>query len=392
MGLDIFDVVGLDIFGGTLASAEAIDVLASGDLDDYFQFSVTSDRPLFTAIGNYLVLGKDATTGHSLDADDVLFGEDIEVDGMAWLDGGLTLGGAVACSDQAFTGVGDMTFTDGSILQTGTAVDDLFQIKAYKTDATAARVTLLEFINDATLPFFTVGAETAYKLKFDPAVAGIYFGDSSDSWDILLRLEDTNILTLRNSADSGDRSLRLKAAYIQEDIFFTKDGGLLQGPGTNAYSTIITAKITDGAQAEVARFIGAADPYFSMGGSQEHKFYNSGIAELGAEVGFGAAGSLTIATGAIAVTKVYHTIVVENGTGSGADQLDTATGGAEGRILIIKPATSGANDQVTVADGTGANTFILAGDANFVMDHIDDRLMCIHNGTEWVEISRSSNS
>jgi len=112
---------------------------------------------------------------------------------------------------------------------------------------------------------------------------------------------------------------------------------------------------------------------------------------VGGAMQYGAAGSVTIATGAIAVTKTYHTIVVEGGTGVGADQLDTATGGAEGDILILKAATTGANDQVTIADGTGADTFILAGAANFVMDTIDDRIMLIHNGTEWVEISRSDN-
>ena len=107
---------------------------------------------------------------------------------------------------------------------------------------------------------------------------------------------------------------------------------------------------------------------------------------------YGSAGSLTIATGVIAITKSYHTLVVEGGAGSGADQVDTATGGAEGDMLILKTTTSGVNDTVTIADGTGADTFILAGGANFVMDHIDDRLVLLHNGTEWVELSRSANS
>ncbi len=112
----------------------------------------------------------------------------------------------------------------------------------------------------------------------------------------------------------------------------------------------------------------------------------------GHKLKYGAAGSLTIATGAITVTGTYHTLVVQGGTGTGADQLDSAAGGSEGDILILKTATSGVNDTVTVADGAGAGTFILAGGANFVMDTVDDRIMFIHNGTEWVEISRSSNS
>ena len=107
---------------------------------------------------------------------------------------------------------------------------------------------------------------------------------------------------------------------------------------------------------------------------------------------YGAEADLTIANGAVAVTQTYHSIIVENGTGSGNDQLDTATGGSEGDILILKANTSGGADTVTVANGTGADTFILAAGANFVLDHIDDRLMLIHNGTEWCELSRSSNS
>ena len=107
---------------------------------------------------------------------------------------------------------------------------------------------------------------------------------------------------------------------------------------------------------------------------------------------YGAASSLTIATGVVAVTKTRHKIVVQGGTGGGNDQLDTATGGSDGDVLILQSATSGGSDTVTVADGTGADTFILAGNANFVMDSVDDRLTLLHNGTEWVETSRSANS
>ncbi len=99
---------------------------------------------------------------------------------------------------------------------------------------------------------------------------------------------------------------------------------------------------------------------------------------------------LTIAAGVVAKTKTYHTITVQGGAGSGNDDLVTCTGGAEGEILILKPTTTGGADTVTVKDGTGADTFILAGD--FAMDHVDDRIMLIHNGTEWVELSRSTNS
>lgn len=110
------------------------------------------------------------------------------------------------------------------------------------------------------------------------------------------------------------------------------------------------------------------------------------------KLGYGAEVDLTIASGVVAVTQSYHSIVVEGGVGNGADALTGATGGSEGDILILKCNTTGANDQVTVTDGTGANTFICAGGADFLLDHVDDRIMFVHNGTEWVEMFRSSNS
>jgi len=91
MSVEVFKQ-GLELFADAWQAPGSIDLKTTGDLDDYITLSTTSNRPLISGTGNYLVLGKDAATGHSLDADDVLFGEDIEVDGMAWLDGGVTLG------------------------------------------------------------------------------------------------------------------------------------------------------------------------------------------------------------------------------------------------------------------------------------------------------------
>ena len=105
-----------------------------------------------------------------------------------------------------------------------------------------------------------------------------------------------------------------------------------------------------------------------------------------------AAVELTISAGVVAKTKAYHTITVDGGTGSGADDLDTCTGGDEGDILILQATTTGANDTVTVKNSTGADTFIMAGGADFALAHVDDRIIFIHNGTEWVELSRSDNS
>lgn len=109
----------------------------------------------------------------------------------------------------------------------------------------------------------------------------------------------------------------------------------------------------------------------------------------------GTVSDLTIsAGGAVAVTGDWHRIIPNGGAGSANDDLSTATGGVACQELTLSPKTTaaGGNDQITVKDGTGADTFILAGGADFVMDHVDDRIRLKHNGTEWVEISRSSNS
>ncbi len=172
-------------------------------------------------------------------------------------------------------------------------------------------------------------------------------------------------------------------------IYWGQATGYIQARDINGSSVIIQARDTDAGLVEVARFQGAVDPYFSMGGSQEFKFYESGRAELKGIVSTGAEADLTIATGVVVVTQTYHSIITQGGAD---DILGRANGGSNGDILILKSNLSGTDGIVTVQNGTGANAFILAGGADFLLDHIDDRIMLIHNGTEWVELSRSSNS
>lgn len=121
-------------------------------------------------------------------------------------------------------------------------------------------------------------------------------------------------------------------------------------------------------------------------------FVDAGRSRFDGFINHGPIRSSQISIGTISVVGSYYEIVVEGGTGNGADTLNIASGGSEGDELYLSPATSGASDQVTIADGTGSGRFILAGGTNFVMDHVDDRIHFIHNGTEWVEITRSSNS
>jgi len=97
---------------------------------------------------------------------------------------------------------------------------------------------------------------------------------------------------------------------------------------------------------------------------------------------------LTIASGSVAVTQVWHTIDTEGDASS--DDLTNATGGATGELLYLNSVNS-ARD-VTIKDSSGgAGAFRTAGD--FTLAQTLDTFLC-HNyphADEWLEISRSTN-
>jgi len=70
------------------------------------------------------------------------------------------------------------------------------------------------------------------------------------------------------------------ASGVSGMIDVANTGGLQAPNGDNQY-IIGTARDNGVGRVEIWRMAGAADPYFSMGGSQEFKFYNSGVADLG---------------------------------------------------------------------------------------------------------------
>lgn len=101
------------------------------------------------------------------------------------------------------------------------------------------------------------------------------------------------------------------------------------------------------------------------------------------KLGLGASSTLTIASGAITVTKAHHTVETE--TGAGSDDLDTISGGADGDFLILR-AVNGAHT-VTLKDGTG--NLKLEGDC--ALDNAEDCIELISDGTSWYEVARSNN-
>jgi hypothetical protein len=93
--------------------------------------------------------------------------------------------------------------------------------------------------------------------------------------------------------------------------------------------------------------------------------------------------TLTIATGAVAITTSLHAIDTE--AAAATDDLDTITGGQTGQVLYIHAADS--THDVVAKDGTG--NLKLAGD--FTMNNAEDTLTLIYNGTNWLELCRSDN-
>ena len=98
--------------------------------------------------------------------------------------------------------------------------------------------------------------------------------------------------------------------------------GSIQAGGTaNSWTTTIKAADTDNSNVmvEVARMQGAADPYFSMGGSQENKFYNSGVVTLGGVTTMGAnleVGTIDIDDDSGAVVLVDEGITADPAAGT----------------------------------------------------------------------------
>jgi len=98
----------------------------------------------------------------------------------------------------------------------------------------------------------------------------------------------------------------------------------------------------------------------------------------------GAPTELTIAAGVITVTHSYHTVDTQGDAGT--DDLDTINGGVEGDILILRAENSART--VVIKNGTG--NILMPADMS--LDNVADIEMLIFDGTNWLEITGSSNA
>lgn len=107
-----------------------------------------------------------------------------------------------------------------------------------------------------------------------------------------------------------------------------------------------------------------------------------------AGMSLGAAVLKTIASGAFALTaNKYHYKVA--GEGGSADNLDSITGGAEGKVIVLRPS-SGTVD-ITIRDtGGGTGNIRTPGQASIVLAELADYAILVNDGTNWTVVAFST--
>ena len=92
---------------------------------------------------------------------------------------------------------------------------------------------------------------------------------------------------------------------------------------------------------------------------------------------------LTIAAGVITRTRSNHT--VDTALDAATDDLDTILGGVEGDILLLRAAHD--DRSIVIKDGTGN----ILMPADMTLDNTEDIELLYYDGTNWLEITGSSN-
>jgi len=174
-----------------------------------------------------------------------------------------------------------------------------------------------------TLPAVTLGGDIslgANKLK---------------TTNLLIREGDANTLWTRNAADNAHKGF-LASNFYAVSYINIEHTGYLAPSDTNTHFMTLKARDTDVGLVEIARLQGAADPYFAMGGSQEFKFYFSGIASLSGAVTFSDTVALNGVT-TLGASLMVNSQLFNAGAGNAEIQSTAGYGG-----LIVKSAGTGA--------------------------------------------------
>ena len=373
---------------------------SSGSVDFYIGgskvFDLSNNGSKTTLIGlsgDYWQIGTLATnTSHSLNsANDLFIVGELEVNGTFYPNA-QTLGGTLTLNGQVFdAGGGDFKVVttvglEGVVFESSNSSHGL-GVELGQTHTTPdlnsiiARFTFKAYDHDGTPVLQRFG-------YFDLIHTNIGDGTETSQYrwfGMSAGVIDNQAMTLSSAG----------VLWIDADLTFdTAQGIKVTGGLDDGYFTLLAHDngSANGTWVEVARAKSAADPYFSMGGSQEFKFYNSGVAELAGINGLGAVDAVTLDTdGDFTVTSSYMKVIPFGGAGSTNDSIVNIEGAAEGTVIVLRAnATVGAgNDQITITD-TG--NVILEGAVDFVMDNVADTWTAIYDGTNWLETSRSGNA
>ena len=192
---------------------------------------------------------------------------------------------------------------------------------------------------------------------------------SSDVHTITSSTGGVNTLNITNSNASAPYGIYFDASGFAGDAIIY--GLRIDNSGGTAHQLF-----TDGSSIHAGGASFAGDVSTNTGGDIESNGFFS----------TGGRSEVTIASGAITVTRTWHSVDTEGDAGT--DDLTTINGGSDGRLLILIPA-SGART-VVCKDGTG--NLSLAGDCSLDADRDSLTLMYESASGQWFEIARSNNA
>jgi hypothetical protein len=204
---------------------------------------------------------------------------------------------------------------------------------------------------------------------------------------------DTNLKAYFGANVSLSAFLMNRDGGTNGGISFNSSNRLVVGVTGTASSGFVTLMGDDpGISSEATKYLaiaGGTDIYFQIGGSNVGQWsatsLTMGAGEdfvAGGNVNLSTAGALTVASGALTITKSYHTIA---GEGAANDDLVTINGSTTGDILVIRAVDSAVT--ITVKDGTG--NIQCAGDR--ALDNAQDTMTLIYDGTNWLELAFADN-
>lgn len=243
------------------------------------------------------------------------------------------------------------------------------------TSGTTKTVTGLLNVNGTlqlggSIPAFT---------KFN--IGGTLPSDTSTTWSIInagtIPSTTTNYIANRTGASTQNAAFTL-GSYIH---YWATQGTITGGSRLTptAQYGFATDSNLSGATSNYAFYAQTAN------GTGQYNFYSAGTAPSFFVGAIGVDSStLTIASGAVTVTRNYHLLAGEGGV---ADDLTDITQSIQGHILVLRAAS----DSVTITVKSTGN--IATAGSDMVLDNEKDTITLIYDGalSKWLELSRSDN-